>query len=212
MWQQRGEDTRSRVVFFLFYEQKKKKSKKKDERAWWRIGRAAAASAVRSEEQNILEDRWRQDEQTGERWANHRHILVSCQQVATHGDGRFPWVTVFHEVNTCDDHICKNARMLVAWQTKRIRVGEQKKNRSRRRNPWATKKGGGGAQRRRTDHLRQPRPSVKPDTQQNYVLLFCSSWIKAVKQGRRKKKPHLEPRNTADWSRFTVFSNRTHLQ
>lgn len=132
MWQQKGEDTRSRAFFFFSISKKKK-----DERAWWRIGRTAAASAVRSEEQNILEDRWRQDEQIGERWANHRRILV-----ATHGDGRFPWVTVFPKVNTRGDHIGKNAHMLVAWQTKRICVGEQK-NRSRRRNPWATKKGAG---------------------------------------------------------------------
>lgn len=90
-----GRRHKKQGVLFFFSFLLAKKKRKKDERAWWTLGRAAAASAVCSEEQNILEDRWRQDEQIGERWANHRRRLVSRQQVATHGDRRFPWVTVF---------------------------------------------------------------------------------------------------------------------
>lgn len=37
-------------------------------------------------------------------------------------------------------------------------------------------------------HLRVPHPSVTPDTQQNYVFLFCSSWIKAVEKNEREVK------------------------
>lgn len=48
-----------------------------------------------------------------------------------------------------------------------------------KKNPWATREAAveGGL-----NHLHLSHPSIKPDTQQNYVLLFCSSWIKAVKE------------------------------
>lgn len=75
--------------------------------------------------------------------------------------------------------------MLICWlcdKTRRIFVGERRKKEKKtgvEEEIPGLQEGvggeGGGGQWRRANPLWLPHPSVTPDMQQNYVLLFCSS-------------------------------------
>lgn len=142
---------------------------------------------IGSDEQNTQEDARGRDEWTGgerwDRWDHRRNVSEWSSKVPDGDVRRFPGLPfTWSEYAWCTHkQVCSRVFVEERKEKKRKCVGEKEKSLGYM----------GGAQWRRgpdgPNHLHLSHPSVTPDTQQNYVLLFCSSWIKAVKGEKRNK-------------------------
>ena len=144
------------------------------------------------------EDTRGRDEWTGERWDrwNHSRNISEWSSKVPDGDVRsFPGLPFIWSEYAWFTHKQVCSRVCVGEREKRKCVGEKEKSLG------YMERCSGGEVPMVLNHLHLSHSSVTPDTQQNYVLLFCSSWIKAVE--REEEKQALSTWNNAYSSKMT---------